>query len=159
MTLPYNTIPAPLPAPPRMDRRAKPHRMLRFDLIARFAIIAGATITCLLAWCVPASLTAQVLAEGGSAGRLVLLLLTGCMLVGWLDIVVNDMMPDRWHCRWAKRNLHRGYSVIAMLYLLQAYASLGDALGPEDLLALGYTVNAGISGWYAWTTAVRGWHV
>ena len=157
--MPRATAPAPLAAPPLHARRIQPHRLLQFDLIARVAIIVASSITCLLAWFVPTSLTAQLIIEGGMMGRVVLYLLTVCSLVGALDILVNDLLPDPWHCRWAKRNQHRGYAIIAAMYLLQAYASIGNTLGVEDLLAVAYIVNAVLAAWYAWTTSVRGWHV
>lgn len=153
------TAPVPLPAPPRVDRRIKPHRLLRFDLICRAAILCASTITGILAWFVPRSLTAQLLDDGGVIGLAVLVVLSVSTLIGWLDILVNDLLPDRFHWYAAKRHQHQGYALIAGLYLLQAYTSIGDSISVDDLLPLGYIGNAGIAAWYAWTTAVRGWHV
>lgn len=141
------------------DRRRQAHRLLQFDLLCRAAILCSASITVALAWFVPRSLTALLLADGGSFGWVVLSLLTACVLVGWLDVLINDVLPDGWQIAFARHERHRGYAMIAGLYLLQAYASIGDAITADDLLPLGYTAQACIAAWYSWTTAVRGWNV
>jgi MFS family permease len=153
------TIHAPLPAPPYHDQRRGPHRLLRFDLLVRVAILFAATITCLLAWFVPVSLTATLLIEGGAVGQAVLLAMTAATAIGYVDVVINDLMPDRFCVRLIKHKRHLGYSLIAFLYLVQAYASIGESLGPEDLLPLGYIMNGLMAAWFSWTSAVRGWHV
>jgi hypothetical protein len=150
---------APLPAPPENDRRRRPHRLLQFDLLVRVSILFTAATTCLLAWFVPQSLTSMLLADGGDIGHVVRLVMTFVVWVGYLDVFINDMLPDRYSLPVAKHMRHLGYSLLAALYLLQAYASVGDTLGVEDLLPFGYCLTAVIAGWYSWTTAVRGWHV
>lgn len=150
---------APMPAPPANERRRRPHRLLQFDLLVRVAILFAATTTCLLAWFVPQSLTAGLLAGGAEIGRAVLIVMTGAVAIGYADVIINDMMPDRYSLPVAKHYRHLGYSLLAALYLLQAYVSVGDTMGPEDLLPFGYGLNALLAGWYSWTTAVRGWHV
>lgn len=153
------TSPAPLPAPPVNERRRRPHRLLQFDLLVRVAILFSATTTCLLAWFVPQSLTAVLLASGAEIGRVVLIVMTGAVAIGYADVLINDLAPDRYSLPLAKHLRHLGYSLLAALYMLQAYVSVGDTMGPEDLLPLGYALNAILSAWYSWTTAVRGWHV
>lgn len=153
------TIPAPLPAPPFRDQRRGPHRLLRFDLLVRVAILFASTITCLLAWFVPSSLTAALLIESGAVGRVVLLALTVTTGVGYLDVLINDLMPDGFRIRSIKCKRHLGYSMIAFLYFIQAYASVGATFGPEDLLSMGYMMNGAMAAWFSWTSAVRGWHV
>ena len=159
---------APMPAPPANERRRRPHRLLQFDLLVRVSILFSSTITCLLAWFVPQSLlawfvpqslTAVLLGGGAEIGRGVLIIMTGAVCIGYADVFINDMLPDRYSLPLAKHLRHLGYSLLAALYLLQAYVSVGDTMGPEDLLPFGYALNAILSAWYSWTTAVRGWHV
>ena len=149
---------APIPAPPANERRRRPHRLLQFDLLVRVSILFAASITCLLAWFVPQSLTAVLLADGAEIGRAVLLVMTGAVAIGYADVIVNDLAPDRYSLPIAKHLRHLGYSLLAALYLLQAYVSVGDSMGPEDLLPFGYALNAVMAAWYSWTTAIRGWH-
>jgi hypothetical protein len=150
---------APMPAPPPNERRRRPHRLLQFDLLVRVSILFSSTITCLLAWFVPQSLTAVLLAGGAEMGRIVLIVMTGAVAIGYADVIINDMLPDRYSLPMAKHLRHLGYSLLAALYLLQAYVSVGNSLGPEDLLPFGYALNALMAAWYSWTTAIRGWHV
>lgn len=156
----YQSRRAPLPAPPgpASERRRRPHRLLQFDLQVRVGILFAATITCLLAWFVPQSLTEILLAEGGDVGTVVLCLLTLATLIGYADVLINDLLPEPFSLSVVRHNRHLGYSLIAALYLLQSYVSVGESLGPEDLLPLGYALNALLAAWYSWTTAVRGWH-
>lgn len=147
------------PTPPFIEKRKKVSKFLRFELIARAGILSTTTTTCLLGWWVPNSVTALLLKEGGQLGHVVLILLTLCLGVALLDLVVNDFLPKRYHVFWAQRNQHRGYSFLAALYGLQAYASVGDSIGYEDLLPLGYLVTGLIAGWYSWTVAIKGDHV
>lgn len=153
------TGPAPLAAPPKNDRRQKPHRLLRFDLLVRVAILFAATITSLLAWFVPQSLTSVLLANGGVIGQSVLLALLVVTGIGYADVVINDLAPERFAWPLVKLNRHLVYSLIGGVYLLQAYVSVGESLGLEDLLSFGYGLNALLCGWFSWTTAWRGWHV
>ena len=141
------------------ERRKRAHRLLQFDLLCRAAILCSASITVALAWFVPRSLTAQLLSDGSEFGVVVLVLLTACVLVGWLDVLINDVLPGGWELACAKHERHRGYALIAGMYLLQAHVSIGGAITADDLLPLGYIAQACIAGWYAWSTAVRGWHV
>lgn len=153
------TAPTPVPAPPVNDRRRRPHRLLQFDLLARVSILFSSTITCLLAWFVPQSLTAVLLADGAEIGRVMLIIMTTSVAIGYADVLINDLLPDRFSFPVVKHYRHLGYSLLAALYLLQAYVSVGDTMGLEDLLPFGYCLSALMSAWYSWTTAVRGWHV
>jgi len=148
-----------MPAPPSNDRRRRPHRLLQFDLLVRVAILFTSATTCLLAWFVPQSLTAALLADGADIGRAVMLIMTSAVAIGYVDVLINDLLPDRFSFPMVKHFRHLGYSLLAALYLLQAYVSVGDTMGPEDLLPFGYCLSALVSAWYSWTTAVRGWHV
>lgn len=154
-----DTAPTPLPAPPRHDRRVKPHRLLRFDVICRATILLWSTVTVMLAWFVPRSLTAQLIVEGGAVGYVILVALTAATTVGIVDLFINDALPARFCLRITRANHHRGYSLISTLFLFQAHASIGGTLDVNDLLPLGYIFIALASGWYSWATAVRGWHV
>ena len=150
---------APPPARPVGDRRRRTHRLLSFELLVRWSVLSTSTVTCLLAWYVPQSLTAVLLHNGGPLSEAVLLALTAAVGIGYLDVLINDILPDRYKFNLVKASRHLGYSVIGGLYMLQAFVSVGTTIGPEDLLPFGYLLNAFVCGWYSWTTAWRGWHV
>lgn len=151
--------PTPSAARPQQERRQQVHRLLRFDLLVRWSILSTSTVTCLLAWFVPNSLTALLLHDGGSLSDFVLLALTLSVFLGYVDFLINDVLPVKFVIKFLKENRHLGYSLIGGIYMLQTFVSVGSCIGPEDLLPLGYLMNAFVCGWYSWVTAWGGWHV
>lgn len=138
-----------------MTPKSQAHRLLRFNLIARCQALVACTATCLLGWFVPVSLTAKLLAEGGSYGRLTLVILTICLVLGWLDVLINDFMPERYSFVAVLKRRHRLFYILAGLYLIEAYVGFGDTLGAEDLLSFIYILNAGTAFWYSWAVSIR----
>lgn len=135
------------------------HRLLKFDLIARCAVLQQAVVTCCLAWFVPVSLTSKLIAQGAGFGTTVLIALTCVVAVGVLDILINDFLPDRFTLQYFKQRRHHLYHLIAGLYFVQAFAGVGDTLNSEDVLCAAYLAAGGVSAWYSWAAAVRGDHV
>ena len=134
------------------------HPLLKFDLIARCAIITVAISTTLLAWFTPLSLTAQLIAAGGSYATIVMALFTACVVIGLLDILINDFLPPQITLIFLRRRRYILYHVLAGLYFVRAFASVGETIGNEDLLPLSYILIGMVSGWYSWASAVRAEH-
>lgn len=130
-------------------------RLFRFNLIARSFALLSALTTCYLGWYSPSSLTARILDMGGGAGVLVLVLMTVVGMAGLADVVVNDLMPDRFRLPRTERNRHTGYNLLGALYLVQAMPGLRlDAAGAAGLIA--YYVGSGVlCGWLAWALVIR----
>lgn len=59
----------------------------------------------------------QVSADGGG---LYVITLGAISLIGALDAIVNDMLPDRWRLPWARRHRH-------VIYMLMAIGSFSIA--------------------------------
>lgn len=136
-----------------------PHRLIKFDLIARCAILQQAGVTCALAWLVPTSLTGKLLAEGAHYGHAVLIMMSIVVLAGVLDILVNDFMPPAYVLASVKRRRHTLYHLVAGLYFVQAFAGVGDRLDYEDILCLAYLMTGGLAAWYSWAVSLRAEHV
>lgn len=135
------------------------HRLLKFDLIARCAVLQQAVVTCCLAWFVPMSLTSKLIDQGAEYGTTVLIALTCVITVGALDILVNDFLPNRFTLQYFKQRRHHLYHLIAGLYFVQAFAGVGSSIGVEDVLCAAYLLAGGVSAWYSWAAAVRANHV
>lgn len=135
------------------------HRLLKFDLIARCAILTQVVFTCALAWFVKTSLTAKLIATGASSGYAVLVVLTVIAVACVLDIVVNDLLPDSYVLASVKKRRHLLYHVVAGLYFIQAFAGIGTSLDVEDILCLSYLFTGGLSAWYSWAVSLRATHV
>ena len=139
-----------------MPDSKQPHRLLKFDLISRLAILAQASTTVTLGWYVPQSLTARLLADGGTYGYITLILFTACVIAGLVDAVINDFLPASIYLTWICKRRHSVYHALATLYFVQAYVGVGVDVGLEDLLPLGYMLTGIVTAWYSWTTSLRG---
>lgn len=132
------------------------HRMLRYGLIARVVLLTQAATTVALAWASPGSLSAELLAAGGEIGRGVLLLMTAMVVVGWLDVLVNDCLSQRWRLPFTEAHEHSGYLGLGALYWMQAMAGAG-ALGQGGwVLVFHYVAMGAACCWFGWTSAMRG---
>ena len=136
-----------------------PHRLIKFDLIARCAILLQAGMSCLIAWLVPTSLIARLIADGGVYGHNVLLLLTVTVVVGLLDVLINDLLPERMRLECTRRRRHGIFHILAGLFFVQAFVGVGDSIDIEDLLSLSYLLNGLIAAWYSWAISIRATHV
>jgi hypothetical protein len=140
----------------RTDRRAPTRVWLQYDVIVRVALLSQASLTCALAWLVPSSLTYVLLREGGPQGGAVKLALLLLLVISWLDIIVNDLAPASVSFRVAKARRHLLYSALGALYLVQAFASVGDTFDVSDVLSVGYIASGLVCAWYSFAVALRG---
>ena len=137
----------------------KPHRLLTFDVIARCLILATASTTCSLGWFVPFSLTAKLIQDGGAYGQIALLLLTACVVIGWIDIFINDVLPASVFFEAIRSRRNNLYHFLAGVYLIEAYVGVGKSFGIEDFLPISYAMNGILAAWYSWTVTVRATNV
>lgn len=135
------------------------HRFLGIDLITRCSILSQTALTCALAWFVPTSLTAKLVASGHDYGQIQLLLLTGAVLLGWLDVLINDLLPESWQWCWSRKRRHTIYHVLAGLFFVQAFAGVGSTLDVEDILSVAYLLNGSMAAWYSWSVSIKATHV
>ena len=133
----------------------KDSRLLRLGLIARCAILAHALEICLLAWFVPTSLHSKMIAPGDTAGIVILALFTVCTLVGVIDVIINDLLPPSIMLRSVFKRRYSIYNVLAALYFMRAFASLGSSLNIEDTLTVGYMMVGFVTAWYSWAAAIK----
>ena len=132
------------------------HRFLRYNLVARVAILTQATTTAALAFLSPASLVSQLLTGGGDISKLVItsmLVLTG---VGWVDVLVNDCLRGMRRLRPVMRHEHMGYMLLGVCYWIQALVGSAPDERGSDVLVLNYLVVGGCCVWYGWVSALRG---
>ena len=135
---------------------AERHRMLRYGLIARVVLLTQAGTTAALAWASPGSLSAQLLEAGGEIGQGVLLLMTALVLIGWLDVLVNDCLPGRWQLRATVVHEHSGYLALGAVYWMQAMAGAGLGEPGSWVLVAHYTAIGSCCCWFGWVSALRG---
>ncbi len=135
------------------------HRLLKFDLICRCAILATSMTTAGLANFVPTSLTSKLIASSGHYGIITLILFSSAVLLGLLDAIINDLMPDVFSFVWLKRHRHLIYFSLSGLYFAQGFVAVGGSLDIEDVLAASYAASGIVITWYAFAISVRANHV
>ena len=136
--------------------RGHRHRLLRFNATTRVAILVQATTTAALGWFSPGSLTARLLADGGTIGQMVLLALSVLVCIGWADVVVNDVLPARWTLMAVRRREHMGYMLLGAVYWAQAMGSTSQHIQGSEVLLANYLMIGGVCCWYSWISVMRG---
>lgn len=132
------------------------HRLLMYHVAARAALLTQGSTTIALGWFAPSSLTARLLADGGGVGGAMLLAMSAIVCVGWLDVVVNDVLPDRFKLNWARTHEHLGYMVLGVAYWTQAMGGASTELAGATVLLLNYLAVGAVCCWYGWTSAMHG---
>ena len=74
--------------------------------------------------------------------------------VGWADVVVNDILPDRWQLPFFARRRYWGYSVLGAVYWMHVYASIGAPIQGAQVVTWWYLSVGLLCGWYAWLAVV-----
>lgn len=133
-----------------------PHRLLRFNLMARMSLLTQSTTTASLAWLSPGSLTARLLEQGGDIGLGLLCLMTVLVLVGWLDVLANDLLLRAPILRAVALKEHHGYMLLGATFWVQALAGATLLEAGAWVLLLTYIVTGALCCWYGWASAVRG---
>jgi hypothetical protein len=86
----------------------------------------------------PRSMTAQFAVSGAGGFMCALTGLLG--LIGMVDVLINDFLPDRYQWRTARKNRHFVLVAIAFCYIASLYVSLETV--KSTALSLFYTWNA-----------------
>ena len=133
-----------------------PHRLLMFHLAARAALLSQGTTTAALAWFSPTSLTARLLVDGGVIGEAMLIVMSVLVCVGWLDVLINDVLPERVKLRCLREHEHIGYMVLGVAFWTQAMGGTSTQLVGAGVLLANYVLVGSVCCWYGWTSAMRG---
>ena len=134
----------------------RPHRLLLFHVAARAALLSQGSTTAALGWWSPNSLTARLLVDGGAIGEAMLIAMSGLVCLGWLDVLVNDIMPERMKLTPLRANEHLGYMMLGGVFWVQAMGSTSTELPGAGVLLANYLMVGGVCCWYGWTSAMLG---
>lgn len=97
----------------------------------------------------PASLVARVIAQSGQGGLWVVLALLGMSLLAIADVVVSDLLPDRFTMLWVLRQRHLLY--MAMALVLAALSIVFGLYAPQSpILWVIYLTHAAFAVAIAW---------
>jgi hypothetical protein len=119
----------------------------RFGLLARIAMLVQASLTSYLLLSAEQiqSLTGNAQSNAVSVGHLVL---AGVVLLGWIDVLVNDL-PHRVVIESMKHRRLTLFSVLALAYLLEAFVALDSSVNGRAALIIYYLAAAATAAWLA----------
>ena len=120
---------------------------LRLYLCLRTLVVATVSLG------VAESLNGQFIDAAGKAGYAIVFLKVTCAVTGLLDILINDLLPPRFHMTWARSYRHIGYIALAIADC--AYLLVMAKQDTFTLLALSYALDATFAVFVAAGTVVR----
>lgn len=121
----------------------------RREWLAQLVVALEILVTLVVvSWTEPISITARAIARTGEAGWAVVLMLGVSCVVLVLDVVVNDLLSDRYQFRSALRWRVFGFFGVSILLGILG-ALVAYAIGYTSLLYV-YWLNGAFAGWLAY---------
>jgi hypothetical protein len=135
-----------------------PNRLLSYGLAARLTLLVQASVTMALAWLAPNSLTAYMIREGGDDAMLALLLFSGCVVLAWVDLLINDAAPPKFTAKPLMRSRHLIYALMGVCYFVNVFSTVGSnsKAASQPVLLVAYMAIGICCGWYSTVCALRG---
>ena len=130
-------------------------RLTRFNLISRVACLWVSALTVHLGWASPLSLTGQVFAAGPALGSAALAVMTLAVIGGFVDVLVSDLLPERYTGHWLARRRHLGYMLLAATYFVQAIPAASIGTAGFMALTMHYVGMGTICAWLSWSLVIR----
>lgn len=110
--------------------------------MTRLYVALSAFATIVVIWWEPAALTHRLITQSGLPGWYLVGALAALALFGVIDVVVNDMLPDRFRIRCAKRYRHLIYIALATGLACMSYVFVAGDGGWFRPLVLPFWVDA-----------------
>jgi hypothetical protein len=139
---------------------APTNHYLSYGLAARIALLVQACVTVFLAWRSPESLTAKLVAAGGSDAVVALWVFSCCTALAVLDMLINDLAPAPFTARPLLTRRHLVYSGLGAGYVITVFAGVSptNAIPGSGVLLWAYVAFGASSLWYSTVCALRGSH-
>lgn len=128
---------------------------LRFPFLIRAALLTQATTVVCLGWWAQSSLTARLFERGGVPATWVLCAMSALVVVGLVDALINDVLPDRFTLTYLKRRRHLTYMVLGGIYMVQVFAGISDSPTGAGILLANYTAGGLLCGAFAAAATLR----
>lgn len=99
-----------------------------FSAALRFYVSASVAVTAAIAGWDPYSQHRFAMAEDGYGGLVAMTLLATIALAGMVDVVINDVLPERYSLPWTHRHRHVVFMALAVgqVALIYALIRAGD---------------------------------
>lgn len=136
------------------------HRLMSPALLFRMLVLLTASANIGLWLFSPASLSARIEATTGQAEFQAAFAVL--IAIGWLDVLINDLLPEGVVAHALLRHRHMIYAGIGAAYLVKAFVGSSVLLGPSGgsgaaVLLLFFVGKAFFCAWYVFTE-VAGYH-
>ena len=95
--------------------------------LTRLYVACSAFSTCCATLWEPAALTHRLISASGRPGWLLMVVMASLAACAIFDVVVNDLMPDRFKIGWAKQSRHLIYITLSMCSMLLTYVFVAGA--------------------------------
>lgn len=113
----------------------------RYWITRLYVALSSLTSIAVIAW-EPEALTHRLITQSGPPGWWLVGFLAVVAAVGIVDVVVNDMLPDRFHLRCAKRSRHLIYVALSMGLMCLTYVFIAGGGGWWRALAMPFWIDA-----------------
>lgn len=113
----------------------------RYWITRLYVALSTLTTIAVIAW-EPEALTHRLITQSGPPGWWLVGILAAVAIVGIVDVVVNDMLPDRFHLRCAKRSRHLIYVALSMGLMCLTYVFIAGGGGWWRALAMPFWIDA-----------------
>lgn len=102
--------------------------------ITRLYVALSAFTAIAVIWWEPEALTHKLITQSGERGWWLVSALACVAVVGIFDVIVNDLLPDRFHLRCAKRWRHLIYAALAIGLMCITYVFIAGGAGWRALV-------------------------
>ena len=82
------------------------------------------------------------------------------VIFGWLDVIVNDLLSERWRILWVRSFRHLGFGMLAATYFIKAFADAPLAFERKGGWAqmLLYVMSGLVCAWYTAAASLKPAH-
>lgn len=85
------------------------HRYDLSGIVLRLYLCARTIIVAVVSLGEPESLNGRLIASSGALAYVLTSMLVACAVVGIVDLIINDLAPERFTLPWAREHRHLGY--------------------------------------------------
>jgi len=139
----------------RGRRSVLSERLTRSQVMLRCVFLLQLSMTMALAYLVPNSMTAELVAAGGIYSRSIVSVMLVVNVLAAVDLVINDLLPDGVMLLRLRAKRWLIWMVAGCLYFMHAWLAVGYHLSDNGLLTVYYVLLSALMLSYGKQASVR----